>query len=304
MKKRGYIIAVFLLTAGMVFLNLYSKQRDIELAYNYGITLLTNGSYEGALGEFEKANRDKINRDDFLSDVRNDEIEEPFKNTIPLYAYTLAQMEYNEEDMDVPAIREYLELISEEYDGEMVDSIKKFKENFSVIYDMYLAEEERMEEARRIEANKREEEKRLSYKDKIPYEGMEEDYINYTSMGKYHDYEHIVVGKGKRNEYSRDEYRWKNDDGKTILYVECRDGVVTDVRKYWEDKYWTTDGKPIFSGRRSENTSGSGGKKKVYNDDSYNVNDYYDAEDFYDDYYDDFYEYEEAEEYFEENREW
>ena len=100
------------------------------------------------------------------------------------------------------------------------------------------------------------------------------------------------------------EYRWKNNNGKTILYVECRDGVVTDVTKYWEDKYWTADGKPIYSGTRSGYSSSSNGKKKVYNDDSYNVNDYYDAEDFYEDYYDDFYDYEDAEDYFDENRDW
>ena len=51
-------------------------------------------------------------------------------------------------------------------------------------------------------------------------------------------------------------------------------------------------------------SSSSSGKKKVYNDDSYNVNDYYDAEDFYEDYYDDFYDYEDAEDYFDENRDW
>ena len=35
-----------------------------------------------------------------------------------------------------------------------------------------------------------------------------------------------------------------------------------------------------------------------------NVNDYYDAEDFYDDYYDDFYDYEDAEDYFDTHRVW
>ena len=38
--------------------------------------------------------------------------------------------------------------------------------------------------------------------------------------------------------------------------------------------------------------------------DPYNVNDYYDAEDFYDDYYDDFYDYEDAEDYFDTHRVW
>ena len=36
--------------------------------------------------------------------------------------------------------------------------------------------------------------------------------------------------------------------------------------------------------------------------DPYNVNDYYDVEDFYDDYYDDFYDYEDAEDYFNKHR--
>lgn len=165
----------------------------------------------------------------------------------------------------------------------------------------YNAEKERIEEQKQL---KQITEMKEKLQKSIPYVGLDESYINCTIMGDYHDKEYVVVGKGKRNEFSKNKYRWKNSNGKTILYVECRDGVVTEVIKYWEDKYWTADGKPIYSGTRAGYTSSSNGNETVYNDDSYDVNDYYDAEDFYEDYYDDFYDYEDAEDYFDENRDW
>ena len=272
--------------------------KNIEDTYNNAVNLIKSEAYEDGLAELDKANPEPIDRDDFMWDAKRNEIENPYKNTIPLYAYSLAKIEYKSDDVSLYTVNDYLELIPSNYNGELSEEIKKFKADFKPEYDDYLAERERIAEQER---QKQLQETKERLKNTIPYEGMSESYINYTAMGNYHDKEYVVVGKGKRTEWSKNEYRWKNSNGKTILYVECRDGVVTDVTKYWEDKYWTADGKPIYSGTRSGYSSSSSGKKKVYNDDSYNVNDYYDAEDFYEDYYDDFYDYEDAEDYYNEH---
>lgn len=57
-------------------------------------------------------------------------------------------------------------------------------------------------------------------------------------------------------------------------------------------------------GQAKSSYSSSSRTKKTYNDDTYDVKDYYDAEDFYDDHYDDFYDYEDAEDYYNENGMW
>lgn len=301
MKSRiWFLVIVFLLVAAIIS-GIYVHNKNIEDTYNNAVNLIKSEAYEDGLAELDKANPEPIDRDDFMWDAKRNEIENPYKNTIPLYAYSLAKIEYGSDDVSLYTVNDYLELIPSNYNGELSEEIKKFKADFKPEYDDYLAERERIAEQER---QKQLQETKERLKNTIPYEGMSESYINYTAMGNYHDKEYVVVGKGKRTEWSKNEYRWKNNNGKTILYVECRDGVVTDVTKYWEDKYWTADGKPIYSGIRSGYSSSSSGKKKVYNDDSYNVNDYYDAEDFYEDYYDDFYDYEDAEDYFDENRDW
>lgn len=301
MNKRIYTIIILLLIAGMIIGGICIRKKGIDDAYNYASALITDGSYEEALSELEKANHGKIDREDFIREATYKRNEPLYKNTFSLYAYALAQIEYNSDDVSLYVVNNYLELIPENYKGELSKEIMKFKADFKPEYEKYVAEKERIAE---LERQKQIQETKERLKKSIPYEGMSESYINYTLMGNYHDKERVIVGKGKRSEFSKNEYRWKNSSGKTILYVECRDGVVTDVSKYWEDKYWTSDGKPIYSGQREGYSSSSNGKKKVYNDDSYNVNDYYDAEDFYEDYYDDFYDYEDAEDYFDENRDW
>ena len=54
-------------------------------------------------------------------------VDKTYKNTIPLYAYALAQYEYNSEDKSMYDVNEYLELISEDYNGELCEEIKTFK---------------------------------------------------------------------------------------------------------------------------------------------------------------------------------
>lgn len=294
MKKNVcIIIAIVLITSGVIAKNIYAEHKAIYNAYNNAISLVENASYEEALSELEKANPGKFTRDGFYIDAWSDTIEKPYKNSIPIYSYALAQIEYNSENASLNNVNRYLELISENYSGELSDEINTFKNNFKPQYDEYVAEKNRIleQELQEIEQKTKE---RL--KNTIPYVGMRESYINDTVMGKYHDKESVVVGKNKIN-----KYRWKNNSGITILYVECKDYAVTDVTQYYKDTCWTSDGRPIYSGKSTGNSASSSKKKKSYNDDSYNVSDYYDAEDFYDDYYDDFYDYEDAEDYFYEN---
>ncbi len=97
--------------------------------------------------------------------------------------------------------------------------------------------------------------------------------------------------------YDFDKYYWYSYDGKDkVLVVECKDGKVTDVIKYNKSIYWTSDGMPKFWATRPAITTKKNNSTKK--EDPYNVNDYNDPEDFYDDNYDDFWDYEEAEDYY------
>ena len=298
MKTKIYIAIVLVLICAMIFGGIYLNQKSIDTAYNYAITLIQNGSYEGALGELEKANPNILNRKDFKSDMKYGSLNKCYKNTLPLYAYALAQQEYNAEDRYMQTVNDYLALIPSDYSGELSEEIKTFKGNFKPQYDDFLEEEKRKAEELRIQIEKSNQEFLASLKTKIPYEGMSEKYIDSTIMGKHHKYKNEVVGGGMRWETTVQKYYWENIEGDTILYVDCEDGVVKDVIKYGVDYFWTSDGRPIYSAvnpyRHSKKKSST---KKSY-DDPYDVNDYSSPEDFYDDNYDDFWDYEEAEDYY------
>lgn len=285
-----------MLIASIVVGGIYLHQKAVKTAYNNAITMIQAGSYGNGLGELEKINS-KIKRSDFLQDMKYKKISTSYKDTLYLYAYALAQLNYNE-SRSLPTVNNYLGLIPKGYSGELHEEIKTFRENFKSEYDVYLAEEAR----KKVEHERAQ---RLSYKDKIPYEGMSETYISDTAMGHYHDYESKLVGKGTHHQNIWHKYYWKTDAGKIILIVECVDEKVISVAKYYDTTQWTSDGKPIFKQKGSSSSSTSTSrKKKTYNDDKYDVKDYYAAEDFYYDHYDDFYDYEEAEDYYNEHGDW
>ena len=286
MKRRIYIIISILLVSGIIFGGAYIfalYQKEIDTAYNSAVTMIQNGAYEDALSELEKANPKKINRDNFWKDVKYDYIKKAYKDTLPLYAYALAQIEYNDKKR-MSTVDEYLSLISKSYSGELSEEIKTFKENFKSEYDVFLAEEARKAEQKRKE----------DLKKRVPYVGMSESDIANTSLGApssnvRHNYE-MVGGKS----YQANLYDYKSGS-KTIFTARCVQGKVTEVwDKRNEAKNTTTHSSSISTSR----------KKKTYNDDKYDVKDYYDAEDFYDDHYDDFYDYEEAEDYYNEHGDW
>ena len=298
MKTKIYIVLVLLVIVAMIFGGIYLNKKSIDNAYNYAITLIQNGSYEGALTELEKANPDVIDRDDFEWDVRRNTLGECYKNTVYLYSYALAQLEYNSETQYMTVVHDYLDLIPTDYSGELSEEIKSFKENFKPQYDEYLSEKERKAEVARIEQQKRDQEYIAGLKNKIPYEGMSEKYINLTAAGNAgkHNSEY-VKGWGSNPGYNSDKYYWyANNSNDIVLIVECKDGKVTDVIKYFQWVYWTSDGMPNFGATKPKTTTKKSTTKKK--SDPYDVYDYSDPEDFYYDNYDDFWDYEDAEDYF------
>lgn len=282
--KKVYITVSLALICAMICICVYFQRKSIDTAYNEAISMIQNGSYEEALDGLEKVNQNVIDRDDFYWDVKLGSLEECYKNTVYLYAYAKAQLEYNSETKYMAIVNDCLELIPESYDGELSEEINTFKGNFKPQYDEYLAQKEREAEAAKAEQQKYEKEYVAGLKNKIPYKGMREKYINLTAAGN-------------ANKHTGDKYYWYSDNGKDmVLCVVCEDGVVTDVTKYYEKVYWTSNGMPKFwAVRQTPSKKSSSTKKK---DDPYNVGDYSDAEDFYEDNYDDFDDYDEAEEYY------
>ena len=201
---------------------------------------------------------------------------------------------------DASIINSYLSQIPKNYNGIFGKEISKMREENNTNYEIYLKEEEKRREER---------EKKLQeeYGSKVPYEGMSEEYINYTMVGRYNEREEESFSHG---EYHITTYiwyaKWYDPNSKSIgLKVKCRDGKVTDVIKM--NYYWTEDGMPNTSGvpidrfakyKRKYSSKSTEKKKKS---DPYDVYDYDDPEDFYYDNYDDFECYEDAEDYFDDH---
>lgn len=292
MKKVLLYIIVSLLAIGTTILGVFGLRHKLLVdAYNNAITLIENGSYEEALTEFENTN--VLKREDFKHGKTYLYRDECYKNTVPLYAYALARIEYNTEDRYPVYINNCLQFIPSDYNGELSEEINTFKEEFKPLYDEYIAEKER-------EAKKREEEYLAWLKTKIPFKGLEKERINSTATGPADKHKsEFIEGWGSNPGRSVDKYYWYSDDMKDkVLYVRCEDGIVVDVYKYYESTYWTFDGMPKFWATRQRRTTYNNTSTKK--EDPYNVNDYYNAEDFYDDNYDDFWDYEDAEDYYNE----
>lgn len=296
MKKVLYITIVLILVTAMIFGGIYLNQKSIDNAYNHAITLIQNGSYEGALLELEKANPNLLDRKEFKDDMKYHKLNEAYKNTVPLYAYALAQIEYNSESeylAYMPAVNSYLELIAKDYNGELCEEIKTFKENFKPQYEEYLAERKRLDEELMRKVAESERQYYAKLKTKIPYEGMSESDINKTVVGNYHKID-------TSSKYGKTKYYWYANNSKDIvLIVECKDRKVIDVIKYFEWVYWTSDGMPNFGATKPKTTTKKSTTKKK--SDPYDVYDYSDPEDFYYDNYDDFWDYEDAEDYYNEH---
>lgn len=282
MKKVLYTTIVLILVTAMIFGGIYLNQKSIDNAYNYSITLIQNGSYEGALTELEKANPNLLDRKEFKDDLKYQKLNDAYKNTVPLYAYALAQFEYNDENKSMYSVNDYLELIPADYSGELCEEIKTFKGNFKPQYDEFLAEQKRQAEIK-MKIDREKEAERL--RNSVPYVGMSESQINSTSLGKYANVWHnteIIKGSTRA---TANIYEFKKGNA-TIFQARCLQGKVIKVWDYRDDPRVVDRSTP---------------KKKVKKEDPYNVNDYSSEEDFYDDHYDDFWDYEDAEDYYREH---
>ena len=297
MKTKTKIGVALLLIVLIIVGSIYLDRKSIDDAYHRAITFIEDGSYEDALRALEMANPEVLSREDFWHIRRYEDPSKFYKNTIPLYAYALAQIEYNG-DKYLYQINDYLELIPRNYSGELSEEIKKFREEFEPQYAELVEKDRKEIEAVGIKHEKEEKEYLAELKNKIPYEGMYIGYIHATAAGEADKHTtRYMPGKDNRPDDYLDKYYWYADDGKSIvLIVECEYDFVTKVTKYFEGVYWTSEGTPNFGATKPKKTT-----KKYYeteDDDPYNVNDYSDPEDFYYDNYDDFWEYEEAEDYY------
>ncbi len=159
---------------------------------------------------------------------------------------------------------------------EQLEKFKDFKKKVNASYDDYIVEE----------TKKAQEEYRKKIKNGVPFVGMSESDIANTSLGHpsaevRHNSEMV---NGKRVTANLYDFKIGN---KTIFIARCYHGTVKQVFDHRDD--------PVSYNRK---TSSSSKKEKKKYEDEYNVNDYSDPEDFYDDNYDDFYDYYDAEDYY------
>lgn len=290
MKYKTYIavLAIFacITVASGVFFHYYT----INSTYEQAIELIQSGQYESALKNLEAVNRNTFDSDEFVFDMKyGGELSDYYKNSGALYAYALAQKEYNSEGKWMGRIGTVLDFIPQSYDGEFSNDIKTFKGYFEIEYENYMAEQRRI-------AEEREKAIIASYANKFPYEGMSEAYINCTMMGKADKH----INKSNKSDWKYDLYYWNANDGNTMLVVTCINGEVSHISKYGTGYYWTADGKPNYNAKNPY-TSSSYKKKTKKTDkkeDPYDVYEYSDAEDFYYDHEDDFWDYYDAEDYY------
>ena len=249
MKKRIYIIVILLITAIILVPGLYqnyTKHKETETAYNNAVTLLRNDAYNAALAELEKANSPKIDMKDFENKIKNYNAEYAYKNTVFLYAYALAHINYDDGGK-MSDTKEYLELIPDDYSGELSKEISIFKTKFKTEYDEYLAEKARKAEEIRKKAAKKD----------ILQKNMNETPVSDTS--------------------SPPEKETVNDSGGTL---KIHSDNIHSVTKHSSSNSSGSGGNYNSSSRKTKVYNGDDYDVKDY----YDAEDFYD--DHYDDFYD------------------
>lgn len=278
-KMKGRICAVIcaiMIVALFVGLCIY-EQHKTKTAYLEAVECLKDGKYDMAMRLLEKANKKNFDETDFsYSYYFANNASKYYKNTAVLYVYAKARA-LRRQGENAKAVYAYLDDIPENYEGEQSGVILAFKRRS---YDEYMA----YLEAERIRKEKEELERARS---SVPYVGMSEKLINDTILGTNYEIVH-----NSEYEYGKklqaNVYRFKK--GNAIIFVaRCLKGKVDSVSDYRDDPW-------ILK-------TYTGTKKRSEKDDPYNVNDYSDPEDFYDDNYDDFWDYEDAEDYYNEHHE-
>ena len=98
LKSRIWFLVIVLLLVAAIISGVCVHNKNIEDTYNNAVNLIKSEAYEDGLAELDKVNPEPIDRDDFMWDAKRNEIENPYKNTIPLYAYSLAKIEYKSDE--------------------------------------------------------------------------------------------------------------------------------------------------------------------------------------------------------------
>ena len=276
MKIKICIIMAIIIVFGAISTFWYIDYKKTEEAYTQAIEHIKNSEFDLAITKLNIANKEELDKDDFYYECMYDKSSTSYyKDSAYLYAYSLIMNEYNT-SKSMNYIDRYLDIIPDNYNKTLSNEINAFKEKFGKEYDEYLLEQERK---RQIEEDKK-------IRSSVPFVGMSESRINDTILGT--NYEIVHNSEWEKGERIRaNVYRFKK--GNAIIFVaRCLKGRVDSVSDYRDDP-WVLP-----------NTSSSYSKKKSYDDDPYDVNEYNDPEDFYYDNYDDFWDYEDAEDYYNE----
>jgi hypothetical protein len=294
MKNKITAIIVIVIICATIGLGIYWSHYIVESSYNEVIALTQDNKYAEAISKLKTANSNKNFENDLKRYITYEIKPEDkyYRDSWTIYPFILAMQEYTT-DKDIGEVKRYLDLIPESYLGDLSKEISDFRGAIAPEVAEYDAEQARKAEEARIAMEKAHQEFMAELRTKLPYEGMSEDYIDSTMMGKHDKF----IPDDDNDDFVYNLYYWDTNSGDTLLAVTCINGKVDHVSKYGIGYFWTSDGKPNYNGKNPYTSSSYKSKKKTY-DDPYDVNEYSDPEDFYYDNYDDFWDYEEAEDYY------
>ena len=211
----------------------------------------------------------------------------------------------------------YMQMIPDDYAGDLSEEILSYKEQNHIRYVQVMEEMEEKAAEYEKKEEQRQKERREQYASKYPYYGMREKDLPYCILGKpvsvtsCEDFDSKKISKRYRL------YHFGKSDEPNSGVITVRYWYYSKLEKEFVDLpsdngyadygiYYDADGilwefTERGTVRRRPYTPGSGShsSNKPKNDDPYNVQDYSDPEDFYEDWEDDFDSFEDAEEYWE-----
>lgn len=262
MKKKYFIIILVIIVSAVIGLRgyqYYSHQSNVKSIYQTAENLIVKEDFVSALA--------------LLNGIKT----EGYQDTETYIYLCESYQAYDNGNVDA-AYRKirYETMICQ---NELVqDKIYSYIEKISAEYEVWYEQDIK--------------ERRIAYvkelRSGVPFIGMSESDISHTSLGSpsstiRHNNE-CISGE----QYQANLYDFMNN-GCAIFTARCVQGKVIQV---WDTRETT----------HLQNKNSSGSKPAEYDSDTeksdpYNVYDYCDPEDFYDDNYDDFYDYEDAEDY-------
>ena len=266
MKKRIIIVAIaVLLIISIPITNLIIK----EVKYNNAVDYAKSGNYEQAAKTFYEL--DDYKYCDVLSD------------------YCYARVAYNEGDYESA----YNLML-----GTYIYADKELSDEISELHDIL---DKKHNEKLKSDIKQQESKEKEKALNGIPFVGMSADYLCSTKLGDWGDYfTNRKIVNGELEEY--EVYCWYSKNGILLMRASVEHYTVTNVSKFNEDSCWNNDNlKPgIVPGGTKKAKSNKKYQTTTFVD-KYNVNDYSNEEDFYDDHYDDFLDYYDAEDYYKEH---